>query len=88
MILFVYKANVFIDKEINFSSLLYSICKRLNSFFSAETQKKICPMVRKKPYLSPLLKNANSQMTLELKPRMGKFSLLYGNVAPKWNTMI
>ena len=33
-------------------------------------------------------KNGHSQMTLELKPRMVKFSLLYANVAPKWNTMI
>ena len=44
--------------------------------------------VRNKPYLSPLLKNGHSQMTLELKPRMGKFCLLYANIAPKRNTMI
>ena len=39
------------------SSLLYSICDGLNSFFSFETQKKMCPMVRKKLYLSQFLKN-------------------------------
>ena len=27
-------------------------------------------------------------MTLEMKSRMRKFSLLYANIAPKWNTMI
>ena len=59
-----------------FSSLLKSICHGLNSFCSSKTQKKICPMVRKKPYLSPLFKNGHSQMTLELKLRMEKFSLL------------
>ena len=47
--LYMYKVNVFTDGERH---LLHSICKRLNSFFSSETQKKICPMVRKKPYLS------------------------------------
>ena len=45
-------------------------------------------MVRKKPYLSPFLKNDHLQMTLELKPSMGKFFLLYANIALKWNTMI
>ena len=45
-------------------------------------------MVRKKPYLSQLLKNGHSRMTLELKPRTGKFRLLYANNAPEWNTMI
>ena len=53
-----------------------AICDRLNSFFSSKTQKKIPPMVRKKPYLSPLLKNGHWRKTLELKPRVGKFSLL------------
>ena len=27
-------------------------------------------------------------MTLELKPRMGMFSLLYANIARKWDTII
>ena len=34
------------------------ICESLNSFLFFETQKKICPMVRKK--LSPLLKNGDT----------------------------
>ena len=33
-------------------------------------------MVKKKPYLSPLLKDGYSQITLELELRIGKFSLL------------
>ena len=57
-------------------------------FFSLETQKKICLRERKKPYLSPLLKSGHLRMTLELKLRMGKISLLYANIDPKWNTMI
>ena len=36
-------------------------------------------MVGKKLYLPPLLKNGYLQMSLELKQRMGKFSLLYAN---------
>ena len=62
----------YMKRDKYFSSLLYSVCKGLNSFFSSETEKKICPMVRKKPYLSPLLKNGHSRMTLELKLKMGK----------------
>ena len=38
-----------------FSSLSYSICDGLNFFFSANTQKKICSIVKKKLYLSPIL---------------------------------
>ena len=60
------------ERDKYFSSLLYSICEGLNCFFFSETQKKICPIERKKPYLPPLLKNGHSRMTLELKPRMGK----------------
>ena len=71
-----------------FSSFLYSPCKGLNCFFCSKTQKKICPMVKKKLYPSPLLKNGHSGMTLELKLSMGKFCLLYANIALKWNTMI
>ena len=62
----------YMKRDKYFSSLLYSVCKGLNSFFSSETEKKICPMVRKKPYLSPFLKNGHSRMTLELKLKMGK----------------
>ena len=76
------------QRDKYFSSLLYSICEGLNSFFFSKTQKNICPMVRKKPYLSPFLKNGHSRMTLELKLRMGKFFLLYANIAPEWNIMI
>ena len=72
-----HKVNVFMDAERQILSLLDSICEGLNSFFSSETQRKMCPMVRKKPHLSPLLKNGHLQMTLELKARIGKFSLLY-----------
>ena len=61
-----------------FSSLLNSVCEGLNSFFSSEkTEKKIWPMVRKKPYLSPLSKNGLSPMNFALKLSMGKFSWLY-----------
>ena len=56
--------------------LKFPICERLNTFFSYETQRKKHPMVRKRPYLSPLLKNGQSRMTLELKPKVRKFSLL------------
>ena len=45
------------ERDKYFSNLLYSICEGLNSFFSSENQKKICLTVKKKPYLSPLLKN-------------------------------
>ena len=38
------------ERDKYFSNFLYSICEELNSFFSSETQKKICPMVRKKPF--------------------------------------
>ena len=67
---------LYMERDKYFSSFLCIICKGLNSFFSSETQKKICPMVKKKPYLSPLLKNGHLWMTLELKSRMEKFSLL------------
>ena len=36
------------EKDEYFSSLLYSICKGLNSFYSSKTQRKICLRVRKK----------------------------------------
>ena len=74
------------ERDKYFSSLSYSICEGQNCFFSSETQKKkkICQMVRKKSYLSPLLKNGHSQITLELKPRMGELCLLYANIALKW----
>ena len=71
------KVNVLhMEKDKYFSSLSYSICKGVNFFFYSNTQRKKRPMVRKKPYLSPLSKNGDSGMTLELKPRMRKFSLL------------
>ena len=44
------------EQDKYFSSLLYSTCEGINCFFSTETQKIICPMVRRKPYLSPLFK--------------------------------
>ena len=69
-----HKVNVFTEGERQILSLLYSICEGLNSFFSSKIHKKICPMVRKKPH--PLLKNSHLQMTLELKPRIGKFSVI------------
>ena len=51
--------NVFINWERQyFSCFLCSIYEWLNSFFSSEIQKKICLMVRKKPYLSPLFKKS------------------------------
>ena len=59
------------ERDKYFSSLSYSICKGHNSFFFSETQKKMCLMFRKKPYLSPLLKDGHSVMTLELEPRIG-----------------
>ena len=84
-----YKINVLIDGGRKyFSSLLNSIYKGLNSFYSSETQKKICQVVRKKPYLSPLLINGHLRLTSALKPKMGNFSLLYANIAPKWNAII
>ena len=76
------------ERDKYFSSLLYSIHKGLNCSFSSETQKKMYPMVRKQLPLLSLLKNGHLQMTLELKPRMGKFCLLYANIASKWNTII
>ena len=36
---------LYMERNKYFSSLLNSICKGLNSFFSSETQKKICPMI-------------------------------------------
>ena len=71
---------LYMERDKYFSSLLYSICEGLNSFFSFETQKKMCLVFRKKPYLSPLLKDAHSRMTLKLKLRIGKFSLLYATL--------
>ena len=76
------------ERDKYFSSLLYIICEGLNSFFFSKTQKNICPIVRKTPCLSLLLKNGHLRMTLELKPTMGRFFLLYAIIAPKWNTMI
>ena len=48
------------ERDKYFSSLLCSIFEGLNSFFFSKAQKKY----------------AHSLMALELKPRMGKFSLL------------
>ena len=47
------------ERDKYFSNLLYSICEGLNSFFSSKNHKKICLTVKKKPYLSPLLKNGS-----------------------------
>ena len=38
------------ERDKDLSNLLYSICEGVNSFYSSETQRKICPMVRKKPF--------------------------------------
>ena len=76
------------ERDKYFSCLSYSICEGANSFFYSEIQKKIWAMVRLKPYLSLLLKNDHWQITLELKPRMGQFSLLYADIVSRWNTMI
>ena len=43
---------------------------------------------KKETVLSSLLKNDHLRVTLELKPTIAKFCLLYANIAPKWNTMI
>ena len=75
-------------RETNIFQVYYSICKGLNYFFPSMTLEKIYQMTREKLYLSPLLKNGHSQITSELRLRMGKFSLLYANIAAKWNTMI
>ena len=48
------------ERDKHFSRLLRSICEELNSFFFSTAQKKY----------------AHSLMALELKPRIGKFSLL------------
>ena len=58
---------LYMERDKCFSSFLYSICEELNSFFSSETLKKICPMIREKPSLSPILKKGHSHMALELK---------------------
>ena len=58
------------ERDKYFSSLSYSIYEGLYSFFSSETQKKVCLIVRKKLYLSPLLKYGHLRMTLELKPQI------------------
>ena len=77
MNLYVYKVNVLIDgeRQIFLKFIIYYFQGTL-FFFSSETHKKICLMVRKEPCLPPLLKSGHSQMTLELKPRMGNFSPL------------
>ena len=38
------------ERDKDLLNLLYSICEGVNSFYSSETQRKICPMVRKKPF--------------------------------------
>ena len=74
------------ERDKHFSSLLYSTCEGLILYCPRRPRRKQ-PDRRKKPYLSPLLKNGHLRITLELKPRIGKFSLLYANIAPKWNTI-
>ena len=64
------------ERDKYFSSLIYSICEGLYYFFSSKAQRKMCMMVRKKLYLSLLFKKGNLRMTLQLKLRMAKFSLL------------
>ena len=57
---------MFIDGERKIFFQYYIVFARdlILSFPSRPRRK--CPMVRKKPYLSPLLKNRHSRMTLEL----------------------
>ena len=62
------------ERDQHLSSLLYGICKFFLCFRGPEEN---VSMIRKKPYLLPLLKNGHSRMTLELNPRKEKFSLLY-----------
>ena len=74
------------ERDKYFSSLLHSICEGLNSFFSSETQKKICLMVRKKPYLSPSIitfKKWPFANDFRIETEDGKVSLLNANIAPK-----
>ena len=61
--------NAFKHKDINIFKVYYIVFVKDWIFFSSETQKKMCLMFRKKPYLSPLLKDGHLWMILELKWR-------------------
>ena len=63
-----------------FSSLLYSIWEGLDFLFLRDPRENMSDCKKEK--------NVHLRMNLELKPMMGKFSLLYANIAPNWNTMI
>ena len=77
------------ERDKCFSSLLHSICEGLNSFFSSETQKKMCLMcLRKKPYLSPLFKRWPLANDFRIETEDKKVLSALCNTAPKWNTIV
>ena len=77
------------ERDKYFSSLLYSICEELNSFFSSETQKKIIMSDGKRETVSiTTFKKWPFANDFRTETEEGKFSLLYANIVPKWNTMI
>ena len=74
-------------RDGDFSSLLLVLAKDLLFLFLRDPEENMSD--GKKEIVSIItFKNGHSRMTLELKPRMGKFCLLYANIAPKWNAMI
>ena len=75
------------ERDKYFSSLLYSICEELNSFFSSETQKKIIMSDGKRETVSiTTFKKWPFANDFRTETEEGKFSLLYANIVPKWNT--
>ena len=65
-------------RETNISQVYYVVFESdleyLFLFLQWEPEENMCDGKLKKPYLSPLLKNGHSRITLELKLRMVKFS--------------
>ena len=75
------------ERDKYFSSLLLVFAKDLLFLFLRDPEEDMFDG-KKETVSINTFKNGHSRKILELKPRMGKFCLLYANIAPKWNTMI
>ena len=68
--LFVFKVNVFMEERDKYFSSYMVFAKGSILSFPGRLRRKYGPGQERKQFLSPLLKNGNLPMTLELKLRM------------------
>ena len=80
--------NVFIDRERQILSLLYSICEGLNSFFSSRDPEENVFDGQKETASITTFKKSPFANDFKIESEDEKVLSVLCNIAPKWNTMI